>query len=259
MNFRDYLAESQKTYKYRLKSVTDFTDEDTLSRIENYLQRYKLLDISLPFKTMIQKAPLDFPEFSNVEVFMVDFETALPLSSYFASEELRTLLNIPGGMVVIRGANEPIEIETKLVDQKAEVAADAEKKGLKAAALLGVDSQYPKSEQGIDGSNYYGNSYNGRFLETLKDIEDSRKPQKFDAPQPLFSWLNMPKNPLEPVQDDKNFNHEIENPKIEKEDKDAMQVAATGNFSTQDVNFKKDFINPRTGAAKTITPKKVKK
>lgn len=259
MNFRDYLAESQKTYKYRLKSVTDFTDEDTFSRIENYLQRYKLLDMSLPFKTMIQKTPLDFPEFSNVEVFMIDFETAFPLSSYVASEEIRTLLNIPGGMVVIRGANEPIEIETKLIDQKAEVNDKAAEKGMKPASLLGVDSQYPKSEQGIDGQNYYGNSYNSRFLETLKDIEDSRKPEKFDAPQPLFSWLNMPKNPLEPVQDDANFNSDIDNPKVEKEDKDAMEVAPTGNFSTQDVNFKKDFINPRTGAAKTITPKKVKK
>jgi hypothetical protein len=255
MNFRQYLSESEKSYKYRIKAVVDLSDKDTFDRIETYLTRFKLVGITNPFKTILQKAPLDFPNFNNTEVFMIDFETSYPLSSYVAAEELRTLLNIPGGTIVVRGANEPIEIETKLLNQKEEVAEKAEKQDLAPAPLLGVDNQYPESEQGTDGQNYYGNSYNSRFLEKLKDVEDSRKVTKFDPPAPLFKWLDMPKKSDEPVQDAADFNADIETPKAEKEDKDAREVSAEGNFSTQDSTFKKDFINPRTGAAKTIAPK----
>lgn len=261
MNFKQYLAESEKSYKYRIKAVVDLSEDDALDRIESYLQRYKLVDISRPFKTILQKAPLDFPNFTNTEVYMIDIETSLPLSGYVAAEELRTLLNIAGGTIVVRGANEPIEIETKLLNQKEEVAEIAEKKDLKPAPLLGTEEQYPESEQTPDGQNYYGDSYNGRFLKTLKDVEDSRKPTKFDAPAPLFKWLDMPTKAEEPLQPEGDFNDDIDHPKVEKEDKDAREVSAEGNFSTQDVNYKKDFINPRTGAAKTIAPKmpKVKK
>jgi hypothetical protein len=238
-----------------MKAVVDLSEGDTLDRIETYLQRFKLVDISRPFKTILQKAPLDFPNVQNAEVFMIDFETAFPLSSYVAAEELRTLLNIPGGSIVVRGANEPIEIETKLLNQKAEVEEAAEKKDLKPAPLLNTDSQYPESEQGTDGQNYYGNSYNSRFLDTIKEIEDSRKATKFDPPAPLFKWLEMPKKSNEPVQPEVNFNSDIEMPKVEKADKDAREVSPNGNFSTLDAEFKKDFINPRTGAAKTLAPK----
>jgi hypothetical protein len=238
-----------------MKAVVDFSDRYTLARIEGYLQRFKLVDISSPFKTILQKAPLDFPNVQNAEVFMIDFETAFPLSSYVATEELRTLLGVPGGSIVVRGANEPIEIETKLMNQKAEVEEAAEKKDMKPAPLLGTDSQYPESEQTADGQNYFGNSYTSRFLDALKGVEDSRKPTKFDAPAPLFGWLEMPKDSQEPVQVASDFNADIETPKVEKADKEAVEVMPTGNFSTQEVNFKKDFINPRTGAAKTLAPK----
>jgi hypothetical protein len=260
MTFLKYLAESEKTYKYRLKTVSiDLGDDEILERIHAYLQRFKLVDISKPFETIIQRSPLDFPNYTNTTVSMIDFETSFPLSSYVASEEIRTLLNVVGGAVVVRGANEPIEIETKLMNQKENVWDQAEDKDLKPAPLLGVDSQYPAGEQLPAGDNYYGDAYNSRLVQVLKDIEDSRKPTKFDPPAPLFSWLDMEKvKSQEPVQDDANFNAEVvEKPKA-KEDKDAMQVVATGNYSTQDMDFKKDFINPRTGAAKTIVPKMTK-
>jgi hypothetical protein len=190
---------------------------------------------------------------------MIDIETGFPLSSYVAAQELRALLGIPENAIVVRGANEPIEIETNLINQKAEVEAEAEKKDLEPAPLLGTEPVYPDSEQTADGQNYYGNSYNSRLLATLQDIEDERKVTKFDPPAPLFKWLDMPKTSNEPVQDDANFNADIEAPKVEKEDKDAKDVSVTGNFSTENSRYSKDFINPRTGAAKTLVAKMPKK
>jgi hypothetical protein len=260
MSFLKYLAESEKTYKYRLKTVAvDLSESEILDRIEYYLQRFKLIDISSPFKTILQKVPLDFPNVTNAEVFMLDIETAFPLSSYVAAQELRTLLGIPENMLVVRGANEPIEIETNLINQKQEVNDTAEEQGLKPASLLNVDPVYPENEQTADGQNYYGDSYNSRLIATLKDIEDERKPTKFDPPAPLFNWLDMPKKSNEPVQDAADFNADIDEPKVEKEDKDARQVSVDGNFSTEDSRFSKDFINPRTGAAKTLVAKMPKK
>jgi hypothetical protein len=260
MSFLKYLSESEKTYKYRIKTVAvDLSESQILDRIEYYLQRFKLVDLSRPFKTILQKVPLDFPNVTNAEVFMLDIETAFPLSSYVAAQELRNLLGIPENMLVVRGVNEPIEIETSMLNQKQEVADAAEKKDLEPASLLGTDPVYPENEQTADAQNYYGDSYNSRFLATLQDIEDERKPTKFDPPSALFKWLDMPKTSDEPVQDAADFNADIEEPKVEKEDKDARQVAATGNFSTQDSRFSKNFINPRTGAATTLVAKMPKK
>jgi hypothetical protein len=69
----------------------------------------------------------------------------------------------------------------------------------------------------------------------------------------------MPKKSNEPVQDAADFNADIAEPEVEKEDKDARQVSVDGNFSTEDSRFSKDFINPRTGAAKTLVAKMPKK
>jgi len=256
MSFLKYLSESEKSYKYRLKTVAvDLSESEILDRIEYYLQRFKLLDISRPFKTILQKVPLDFPNVTNAEVYMLDIETAFPLSSYVAAQELRALLGIPENMLVVRGANEPIEIETTLINQKQEVEDEAAKQDLVTAPLLNTDPVYPDSEQTADGSNYYGNSYNNNLLDTLQKIADERKPVKFDPPSTLFKWLDMPKTSNDPVQDAADFNADIEEPKIEKEDEDAKQVSVNDNFSTENSRFSKDFINPRTGAAKTLVAK----
>jgi hypothetical protein len=260
MSFLKYLSESEKSYKYRIKTVAvDLSESEILDRIEFYLQRFKLIDMSRPFKTILQKVPLDFPNVTNAEVYMIDIETAFPLSSYVAAQELRVLLGIPENLLVVRGANEPIEIETQLINQKQEVADAAEEKDLVPAPLLNTEPVYPDSEQTAAGQNYYGDSYNSRLLDTLQQIADERKPVKFDPPSTLFKWLDMPKTSNAPVQDDANFNADIEEPKVEKEDSDAKEVSVNDNFSTENSRFSKDYINPRTGAAKTLVAKMPKK
>jgi hypothetical protein len=252
MNFKQYLAESEKTYNYRLKTVA-LLDKDTVSRIEKYFARHNLIKTSAVIKTPLQKAPLDFESIPNREVFILDFSLGLPISSFIMQRELVGLLGLPGDCLIVRGENDPIEIQNDAADQHAQIEAQAEKKGMAATPLLGSESEYPEAEQTADGHNYYGDSYNSRLMTYLKTLADERKEeQKVETKSPLFSWLNDPKKD-EPKQDTADFNkdHKAE---VKPVDKGVKTVAATGNFDDEGVVVKKTYTD-KSGNAKTLAGK----
>ena len=245
MNFTQYLAESEKLYNYRIKSAAPLTPE-LVAQIETYLKKFRLVSISKPTRSILQKNPLDFADLQNVEIYMVDVTTSLPASSYILLQDIRAILNVPEKYIVVRSENEPIELEGKRLDQERELSDQAEKKNLERAPLLGTDPNYHEAEQSADGQNYYGNNYNSRLLGYLKTIQDEHQPKKVDAPAPLFSWVNMPKNDV----DTTDFNKDIKNPEAKKLDADAKVAAPTGNFDNETDVVKRTY---RTRAGKPTT------
>lgn len=225
MNFKEYLAESQKVYNYRIKTASPLTSE-IVAQIASYLAKFRLLSISKPTRSMLQKNPLDFSDLQNVEVYMIDVATTLPCSSYIMQQDIRNIMNIPEKYVVVRCENEPIEIEGNRLAQERELKDLADKKDLEREALLSTDSVYSDAEQTADGQNYYGNSYNNRLLSYLKTLQSEHQPEQVDAPAPLFAWMNMPKNDVK----DEDFNRDIKMPEIKKQDNDAKEPAPTGNY-----------------------------
>jgi hypothetical protein len=179
-------------------------DNPEMDRIERAVAKYKPLDISRPKKTMLQKQPMDFANIENHEVYVVDLVTGLPASSYVLQQELRNALNCPEKYIVVRAANEPVELESEKLDAEREM--DAEAKDMKRGARLSTDPNYDLDEQGESGENYYGNAYNVKLLDYLRKVQQSRASDKKEPANPLFTWLEMPKESGDPKQVEGDFN-----------------------------------------------------
>jgi hypothetical protein len=255
MDFKKYLAESQKVYNYRIKTASPLTSE-IVAQIAAYLTKFRLLSISKPSRSILQKNPLDFSDLQNVEVYMIDVATTLPCSSYIMQQDIRNIMNIPEKYVVVRCDNEPIEIEGNRIAQERELEANAEKKGLEREPLLSTDSVYSDAEQTADGQNYYGNDYNNRLLSYLKTLQAEHQPEQVDAPAPLFAWMDMPKNDVKA--DD--FNRDIKVPKTKKQDADAKEPAPTGNYDNSGDTVKHTYLTKGgKQVVKASTPNTIRK
>lgn len=172
--FRDYVQEQEKVYNLRIKTVTPI-DDGEMEWIERVLQKYVLLDITAPVKTIMQKHPLDFQDIQNAEVWIIDVQCGLPVSAYVLKRELQLALNVSENFIVVRSDNDPLEIETQRLNAKDEIDDEAHAKGLKKAARLSTDSEYDIDEQGVLEEPIYGNDYNSKFLETLAKVAAERQ------------------------------------------------------------------------------------
>ena len=258
--FKEYLAESQRVFRTRIKTVVP-VDDHFIARLEQFLQRYHVLSVGKPQKTILQRRPLDFPNAQNTEVYIIDCEFGTPVSSYVLRTELPSFMGIQFNDIVVRNENEPVELNYQEIDQVENIKDQAAKKDLHPDSLLSTDSNYHASEFTADGQNYYGNSYTGRLLAVL-DAETEHEPQKVDAHAPLFGWLDMPKE-QEPVQPDQDFNADVDALKIMNKkafdakplSKDAKIPAPEGNFQSAGSKIKRDYKND-AGKVSTLTAKK---
>lgn len=190
MDIRKYLVESERIYNYRIKTVVPVDDAE-MDRIERAVIKYQPLNITQPKKTMFQRHPLDFPGVQNAEVYIVDLELGFPASAYVLQQELCAALNLPEAYVVVRGDNEPGEIETEHLNAGHEMDKEADKGDLKRASLLTI-SDY--AEHATSDEELFGNKHTERFLNYLKTVEKDREETNIDAPNPLFKWMDMPKS-----------------------------------------------------------------
>jgi hypothetical protein len=76
-NFQEYLAESQRTYNYRIKIVGDVAP-DFVKMLEEKLRQFDPVKISTIKKTPIQAKPADFPAAANESVASMDVEFRYP-------------------------------------------------------------------------------------------------------------------------------------------------------------------------------------
>jgi hypothetical protein len=76
-NFQEYLAESQRTYNYRIKIVGDVAS-DFVKMLEEKLKQFDPVKISAVKKTPIQTKPADFPAAANESVSSMDVEFRYP-------------------------------------------------------------------------------------------------------------------------------------------------------------------------------------
>jgi len=76
-NFQQYLAESERTYNYRIKIVGDM-GPDFLKQLEAKLKQFDIVKITKPKTTPVQLQPADFPAHSNDSVTSMDVEFRYP-------------------------------------------------------------------------------------------------------------------------------------------------------------------------------------
>lgn len=76
-NFQQYLAESERTYNYRIKFVGDMAP-GFLGALEDKLKQFDIIKLGEPKTTPIQLKPADFPALENERVTSIDVEFRYP-------------------------------------------------------------------------------------------------------------------------------------------------------------------------------------
>ena len=76
-NFKDYLAESERTYNYRIKIVGELP-QGFYNALKGKLEQFDPLKIGSEKSTPIQAKPADFPAFENEKVTSVDVMLRYP-------------------------------------------------------------------------------------------------------------------------------------------------------------------------------------
>jgi hypothetical protein len=137
--FQQYLAESERTYNYRIKVVGD-THPTFLKELENKLKQFDIVKISTPKTTPVQLKPADFPAYDNDRVTHVDVEFRYPA----IEPQIRQLAQLLGidpnrvRMLTVPYEDGMTDEKVKIEDQNKDLltdtdypADDAEQKALK--------------------------------------------------------------------------------------------------------------------------------
>jgi hypothetical protein len=192
MGIHRYLAQTERTYSYRIKSVLPLKDnDDALGRVEKAILKYLPVKMAEPRKLMFQATPQDFPFIENAEIHVLDIELSLPASLRVLTAEIAKSLGVNEKFLVVRGDNDPMENESQASTAKSEMD---EESGDKQAALLDMPNFEEAAETEIKGEDLYGDAYNRRLMGYLKKIEAEKKPEIVDSANSPFDWLKMPKS-----------------------------------------------------------------
>lgn len=202
---KQYLLKTERTHKYRIKTIVELNDE-RVDVIEKVLAKYVPIDMSEIYKTILQKHPLDFHGVENAEVYFVDVELTLGPPPYVLQQEIYKALKTADKFVIVRGENDPMELQNLQMAADAEMREEADKKGMKPARLLDTPD-YPEAAD-VNPEDYYGDKYNAKLVDYLTKIEREHEKaiELKNAPRP-FGWLDA--KDQEPVQSDENFNDPV--------------------------------------------------
>lgn len=138
-NFQEYLAESQRTYNYRIKIVGD-VEPAFVKALEEKLKQFDPVKISAVKKTPIQLKPADFPAHANESVNSMECEFRYPAIEPQIQQIARLLGLDENRIRLLTSAHEESmdEEREKIEDQNKDLltdtdypAPDAEQKALK--------------------------------------------------------------------------------------------------------------------------------
>lgn len=230
-SFYHYLAESTKIYKFRVKTVAQI-DDKFISDLKEILFKYDVKSVSQPKKLMAQKLPLDFHNFPMAEIYIVDIEIGVAASSYVLAVELRGAMGLQDDMLVVRGDNEPVELEAQKIE---EIHKDD------IVALL-QQPNYEEADQPKEVA--FGDAYNKRLLDYLAQQKANTENQKVPAIEEIkkdskFSWLASLAKGANP-----DFNEEFDtvkpvNSNTKKAGAKAVKPNMTANSGNYDENVKR--------------------
>jgi hypothetical protein len=155
-NFKDFLTESKKTYKFKIR-VAGELPEGFEKQLKINLEKFDLVSLSAGKRTPIAEKPLDFPQLQNMEVTHFEAEVNYPTTSHQLEHYLVDNCVITHSHIVVRGENDPIEMQQGDLNEK-----PYESK-LETEQLEQAD---PDAQKTV-GDN--------RVMELLKELEKARK------------------------------------------------------------------------------------
>ena len=150
--FQEYLAESERTYNYRIKIVGDIAP-DFVKMLEEKLKQFDPVKIGKPKTTPVQLKPADFPKHSNDSVTSMDVEFRYPAIEPQIKQIAQLLFLDPNRIIMLTTPYEDsIDTERERVD--------AENKNLL------TDTDYPAdtAEQKALSKDYSADPYQHAVL-----------------------------------------------------------------------------------------------
>jgi hypothetical protein len=167
-SFKHYLAEAVKEIPVRIKLATEVND-NMVDTVENELQRYDVVSVSKPVKTIMQEHPLDFgTKIKNREVHIIDAVVRMPISFETFRRNLSDKLAIPYDYVVVKGENDPLEGENELeIKRSTANPEDYEPK---------VGQDYTEEESKVEGE-HFGEKHKENFLKTIQSNREAEESQ----------------------------------------------------------------------------------
>jgi hypothetical protein len=137
-NFQQYLAESERTYNYRIKIVGDVAP-DFIKMLEEKCKQFDIVSFGKPKSTPVQLKPADFPKHSNDSVTSIDVEFRYPAIEPQIKQLAQLLMIDPNRIIMMTSPHEEgmdkerekVETENKdLLTDTDYPAPDAEQKAL---------------------------------------------------------------------------------------------------------------------------------
>ena len=104
-NFQQYLAESERTYNYRIKIVGDM-GPDFVRQLEEKLAQFDIVKITKPKTTPVQLKPADFPKHSNDSVTSMDVEFRYPAIEPQIKQIAQLLMMDPNRIIMLTTPHE---------------------------------------------------------------------------------------------------------------------------------------------------------
>jgi hypothetical protein len=192
--FKEYLAESQRTYHYRIKMVGE-TPPDFLKNLEEKMQQFDIVKISAPKQTPVQLKPADFPAFANDRVTSVDVELRYPAIEPQIKQLAQILGFDPNRVIMLTAAYEDsVDTEREKVE--------AENKDL----LTNTDYPAPDREQKALYKDYATGPYDHAVLKnayrsdfTVAGGKTPAATTTNDLPQGVKSPMTTMKRPPRPA------------------------------------------------------------
>lgn len=136
--FARYLAESERTYNYRIKVVGD-VPAGFFKELKDKCAQFDVVKMSEPKSTPVRKVIPDFPAFPNQSMNIIDVEFKYPaiepqikqLAQILGLDPNRIVMNTEGYENSLNVENTKIEDQNKdLLDDPTYPAPDAEQKAL---------------------------------------------------------------------------------------------------------------------------------
>lgn len=136
--FQEYLAESERTYNYRIKIVGDVAP-DFIKQLSEKLKQFDPVKIGTPKTTPVQLKPADFPKHSNDSVTSMDVEFRYPAIEPQIKQIAQLLFLDPNRIIMLTTPHEDsLDVEREKIEKENKdlltdtdfPAPDAEQKAL---------------------------------------------------------------------------------------------------------------------------------
>ncbi len=166
-NFKQYLAESVRTYDYKIKIAGD-VDDNWCELFCHNLKKFDPVNIGKPKTTPIQKSPLGFPDLEDQPVTILDVSFRYPANEPMVKQMAR-LLGCDENRVCMIQSDYSDSLGREL-DQYANQASHTP-----------VLTHTELEDQGKEASKEYGDSYLSRIREQEKGKEIKQEFAKTEA------------------------------------------------------------------------------